>query len=45
VRYAALAEHNNDAEFDLGLEALLDRSAKLELADDVGVRGRGKARA
>ncbi len=37
MRHAdALAEHNSDAEFDFGLEALLDGTGKLALADDAG---------
>ena len=44
VRYAdALAEHNSDAEFDFGLDALLDGTGKLALADDAALRGEARA--
>jgi hypothetical protein len=44
VRHAdALAEHNSDAEFDFGLEALLDGTGRPALADDAGVRGKARA--
>ena len=44
VRYAdALAEHNSDAEFDFGLEGLLDGTGDLAFSDDAGVRGEARA--
>jgi AcrR family transcriptional regulator len=44
VRHADdLAEHNSDAEFDFGLEALLDGTGKLAFADDAEVRGEARA--